>query len=205
MDERKKKDEKEIQGSSFIHQIDQLQFPKRGTQRRTVYIDEKISVVLVAGRHRITAEIVDISPLGLALVIPSSESSAIPMRGDVALKFSRENDHNYEVQATISNLSKMFLRDVQYVRVGLQYKLQTYPSIEGFMEATGGNSVSCRSFVRPQISAKDPFFYNEIILFQTVSFTPEGVILVASARCKTILPNQILDLDFSSISLNLDL
>ena len=132
---------------------------------------EKISVVLVAGRHRITAEIVDISPLGLALVIPSSESSAIPMRGDVALKFSRENDHNYEVQATISNLSKMFLRDVQYVRVGLQYKLQTYPSIEGFMEATGGNSVSCRSFVRPQISAKDPFFYNEIILFQTVSFT----------------------------------
>ena len=114
--------------SSFIKQIDQLKFPKRGTRRRSVYVDEQIKVELDLGAARVLGRVIDISPLGLSVVVTTEESSPLPLKGEVEIVFSSGGDSEYRVEAIISNLSKLFIRGIEYVRVGLEFKIKILTS-----------------------------------------------------------------------------
>lgn len=168
----------------------------RGERRRALYIGERVVCCIKKKQTTYNFEVVDISPQGLALVQGRNQQPVPEFTVDeiVDLEFTK-NHKDWRVQGRIANLGFMNVQGEKKQRYGIQFTLDVWKSYTEFTKALGKELILCKSYIRPQISAEDPFFFKEMILFQCNGFTAEGIDLVASSRWKSILPNQYLELD----------
>lgn len=180
-----------------IDQIEQLQLPKRMEKRRRVYLGEQILCWISFDSLEAQVDVIDLSSRGVALVETREKVKFPPVVGQkIELVFDRGSADSFKIDGAISNIAKVSIRGNQYERIGIQFQLTPCKSFADFNHFVGEKVVACNSFIRPQASYKDPFFYNETVLFQVNGFTATGADLLVSARCKTLLPKQPLDLDF---------
>ncbi len=166
----------------------------RGERRRALYLGEKVTCVITHNRKEFTAEVVDISPQGLAFISNQKDSSFQFCKGDeLKLSFIKLNPP-WDLKATVANISTMKIQKQTRQRIGVQFELAVFDGYNQFTHAIGTDLIPCKTYIRPQISCADPFFYKEIILFQCNGFTAKGIDLVCSSRWKSILPGQNMDL-----------
>lgn len=179
-----------------IDDIENLLLPKRGGRRRSVYIGEKLYCRLTADNVDELVEIVDLSSGGLALVETSSSAELPLVAGQsINLKFNQGLECPFEVKGTVSNLSDVSFSGTSYKRIGIRFDMKICKSEKDFLDQIPDRLFVCHGLIRPQAFCKDPFFYNEIVLFQVNGFSSGGCDLIVSARCKTILPSQPIEID----------
>ncbi|NRA67853.1 MAG: PilZ domain-containing protein [Pseudobacteriovorax sp.] len=167
----------------------------RGERRRALYVGERVVCSILHEGENYHFEVVDISPQGLALVATRSKQ-ALPFKklDQVTLDFHKKSP-SWQVPGKIANMGTTTTQGQKRIRLGIQFDLHSWTTYGQFSDALGSELITCKSYIRPQISAKDPFFFKEIILFQCNGFTAEGIDLVASSRWKSILPGQIIELE----------
>ena len=183
--------------SKSIDQIEQLQLPKRMEKRRRVYLGEQILCWISFDSLEAQVDVIDLSSRGIALVETREKVKFPPVVGQkIELVFDRGTEEGFKIDGSISNIAKVSIRGKEYERFGIQFNITPCKNIEGFNQHIGDTVFSCSSHIRPQACYQDPFFYNEMVLFQVNGFSATGADLLVSARCKTLLPKQPLDLDF---------
>ncbi|MFK7826927.1 MAG: hypothetical protein AB8G05_22480 [Oligoflexales bacterium] len=188
--------QQEESGNS-IDQIEQLQLPKRMEKRRRIYLGEQILCWIGFDALEAKVDVIDISTRGIALVETREKVKFPPVVGQkIVLSFGRGLEEGFKINGAISNIAKVSIRGVQYDRIGIQFQIKPCNSLAEFNRFIGEKLFACQSYIRPQACYQDPFFYNEMVLFQVNSFSATGADLLVSARCKTLLPKQPLELDF---------
>ena len=166
-------------------------------KRRRVYLGEQILCWISFDSLEAQVDVIDLSSRGIALVETREKVKFPPVVGQkVVLTFARGSDEGFTINGSISNIAKVSIRGKEYERFGIQFQIQPCKSLEEFHKLIGERIFSCNSYIRPQACYRDPFFYNEMVLFQVNGFSATGVDLLVSARCKTLLPKQPLELDF---------
>lgn len=166
----------------------------RGERRRALYLGEKVRCTAINGLEQFSVEIVDISPKGLGFIDSSNKpESPFKINDEIHLVFSQASSP-WELKATVSNVTSMSIQKQLHRRVGVRFHLAVADSYSEFSQAIGQGVISCKTYVRPQVSCRDPFFYKETILFQCNGFAANGIDLVCSSRWKSILPGQHLQL-----------
>lgn len=171
----------------------------RGDSRRSLYLGERFHCRIEwPGVKPLPVELVDISPKGLALLCTQATTERALKDGwqqkNVRLHFNRQS-FKFSVDGKIVNRSTMTIRGQKYQRYGVQFEHQICQTYEQFDQALEQNLVLCKSYVRPQATCWDPFFFQEAIYFHVHGFTPEGMDVVVSSRWKSILPQQPLELE----------
>ncbi len=178
-----------------IEQISNLNLPSRQEIRRPVYVGEKLTCHLESPSLQGKADIVDLSALGAAVIFPAEHAHLMPkLKDKVSLLFTRKDVKPFKIQAEIRNISEIAYRKSKFIRLGMQYVLKIFKSAETFHAAIGKKLMSCHPFIRPQVTYRDPFFFNERIICHVNAFTHEGIELLCPARSKTMFPNQSIEL-----------
>lgn len=182
---------------SDISQIEALKLPKRADKRRRIYLGENITCVLISRQFKMPVDVIDISFKGLAVVDAQIKRQIdIPTGAPVELAFGHDDKKNsFSIKGFISNISITSFSDKKYLRLGIKFDLKKFDSVEDYTSALPSTYYTCKGFIRPQASCHDPFFYNEIVLFQVNGFTIHGIDFSVSARCKSMLPGQKLAVD----------
>ena len=97
---------------------------KRAEKRRVVHTSEGIycHIVNVEREHRV--QIVDISPLGLGIVIPLAERLPVKVGDRVSIRFMKQNPPSFTVPVIIRNLREIEFGDITYHRLGVEFELE---------------------------------------------------------------------------------
>ena len=174
--------------------LEQSERENRDECRRSLYLGERVHGTVTKGRQEYKVEIVDISPLGLAF-IGSRKHLELPFQvGDkIKLEFSKKLP-NCTITAEIANRGEMWIQKSRRQRFGVKFEINNWERYADFSKALPHKLISCKTYIRPQITCQDPFFFKEMVLFQCNGFTANGIDLVCSSRWKTILPGQVMDL-----------
>ena len=180
---------------SQVQQIDELKLPKRSFNRRSIYMGENVFCWLKTNEGTVRTEVIDLSSRGTAVI--KQKKPVINLRKGmvVTAEFNHNNPMRFEVKGKITNITNVRYGGKDHQRIGIHFAMHTCADIEEFAANIKLPTFPAKSYIRPQVSCVDPFFFNEVILFQLLSFTKEGMVLVVSARNKTILPHQPLELE----------
>ena len=183
---------KKPSGSGGIRQIEGLQLPKRSEKRRAVYLGEHIRCTLIGSNWKTQVDVVDLSHRGTAVVDVKAAKALASRAGEkVQLVFRSGQKGSYTVKGEIVNQVPVRLGDKSYARFGVRFHHQNLASIDAYRAELPKSYTPCKGYVRPQAYARDPFFYDEVILFQVNGFTNDGIELIVSARCKSLIPGQV--------------
>ncbi len=176
-----------------IDQIENLNLPKRIERRRTIYVGEEIRAKIETKTHKLNMWVVDMSFRGVALVDSITTKTKSIKTGD-SVKIDMDQ---FSMEGFITHITYVHFSEIPYLRFGVKFQMEIFDSIPSFHEKITPQPFPCKGVIKPQAYCLDPFFFNETILFGIHSFTPKGVELEVSARCKSILPGQKLDLVIS--------
>ncbi len=179
---------------SFIDQIDSLQLPKRLESRRQIYVGEKIRCAIRYQQIKKSAEIIDMSSKGIAVIFPEDDTG-MPEITDIPLSIDFTlGEQSFSVPAILGNLSMIEVQERSYRRYGLIFKLQSFKDKEAFKETLGTSYIAMKGAIKPVAWCQDPFFFNEVIIFDILGVTNSGLELSYSARCKSLFPNRPIQL-----------
>ncbi|SMF62392.1 PilZ domain-containing protein [Pseudobacteriovorax antillogorgiicola] len=167
----------------------------RVEKRRSLYLGERVLCDVRYRGQAYKTEVVDISTHGVALIsISKDKPLELPVGAELKMEFRRRTPI-CTVEGTVANTGYLTVQGKKKARVGVQFKLKHYERMSDFTAALGEKLFLCKTYIRPQISCYDTFFYKEVILFQVNGFTSQGIDVVTSARWKSILPGQSLKLN----------
>lgn len=173
---------------------DAVEPENRRMSRRPIYLGEDVRCELDCGNQILKCLVVDLSTSGLAAVLDQKYPVHLKLGSQVKVSLKRVNEIGV-VEGTITNLSQMIIRNQPQTRIGLKFHLCDHPRMDEFTKSISEALVFCKTYIRPQVSYMDPFFFNERIMFQVNGFTSNGIDLVSSSRWKSILPGQMLNLE----------
>ena len=197
MSEKNRKNSGEKGNTNSIDQIDKLQLPKRKDRRRNIYLGEQVLCCLHFDELETHVNIIDLSSRGLAVVETQKKGSLPCVEGqEVFLEFKKGTNHPFRVKGIVGSVTQVTFNRIPYERIGIAFSIRACKNVDEYLNAVPDTIVPCRSVVRPQASCLDPFFFDELVLFQVNGFSPHGVDLLVSARCKTVLPHQPIAIDF---------
>lgn len=179
-----------------IAQIQGLGLPERGFERRTVYVGENIFAWLKGPTGaQIKVPVIDISIHGMAVLLKKKVAEQFAKGDQIQVGFARSSLKGYQLEAELANSSELKIHSEPQVRVGLRFKANVLDDLEDFSAALADREIPLRSYIRPQVSSEDPFFYNETTLYQVVSITSRGMVLVVVNEGQTLLPGQPMGLE----------
>lgn len=193
-EEHKESEEAESRRHS-IDSIESLQLPRRKGRRRGLLPGEKIYCHIRSGEgEEISAEVSDLSSGGIA-VLKKADGPVMLSGQPVSLTFAKGEDDEFQIPGFISDVSELAFPEEERRRVGIRFSMKLCHSEEDYHTVVGERIFPFHGQIRPQASCKDPFFFQEIILFDVSGCSANGLDLIVSARCKTLLPGQVLELD----------
>ncbi|MFW7380420.1 MAG: PilZ domain-containing protein [Oligoflexus sp.] len=176
-------------------ELEGLDTDLREDRRRSIYLGENItcSISIKGMSHKV--EIIDISPYGLAFVNRSFRVE-LPLKvGDqLELNFEKK-EGSFSVFANITSSGLISIQNKKRQRFGVKFELQNWSTYEAFDQGLAKPLFLAKTYIRPQLTCKDSFFFNELVLFQVNGFTADGIDVVTSSRWKSIIPGQILQMD----------
>lgn len=165
----------------------------RADRRRSLLRGESLWCVVEGDDFTEKVRVVDLSLRGLAFEYHSEKRPSQWLVGqEVSLHFARKSA-SFVSKGRIAHSRYSDL--TQICTCGVQFDVTEFGTVSSFTQSLGESYIPCSSFVRPQASCRDSFLFRETQLFQVNGFTHLGLDLVVSARLKSILPGQTLDLD----------
>ena len=179
-----------------VSQIEKLKLPKRSQRRRMVYLGEQVKCCIKASSKEVYVDIIDITSRGISVVEKSvGELSFCVVGQKIKIIFEKDTEMSFQVEGIIANLTNMIIRETKYERLGVQFILRHCESEQEFFSATSQRIFQCHKEIRPQAFYNDPFFFNEVVIFQVNGFSSSGIDLTVSERCKSLLPLQPIKLE----------
>lgn len=184
--------------SEFSISLDLDTTPARQEERSSVYMGGKLQCLVEAPNLQGKADIVDLSILGLAIIIPieSTGGRPHPKSADrLTLKFEEQKDlRAFQFDAEIRNVEEVTYQKYKFLRLGLKHLVNAYKDQGSFYSATRRAMVPCHPYIRPQVTYRDPFNFQERVICYVNAFSYDGMEVIWPARAKTIFPNQVIDL-----------
>lgn len=169
---------------------------RRHEIRRPIYLGEQISCAITNQLITLKADLYDLSQRGFAFVLRDDRSHPVFKEGErIVAMFERAGETGFSVAGTIRNRKSIRTHRGLFQRYGVQTHVQVYGTYQKYSLDLPGKFHHCRTYVRPQVACRDPFFFDETLLFQVNGFSPAGIDLIVSSRCKSMLPNLPISFD----------
>lgn len=170
---------------------------ERNLIRRRLVLGEQILCWIKRGDKKAPFEIHDISLGGIGGVVRTRWKGLGTLEaGDqIKLIFVKANTFRFEMDASIIHYKLEISTQFNGAKIGLKLSRKFCRSSSEFANELGEKLKFCKTYIRPQISSEDPYFFLEHLYFQVNAFSPNGVVLVSSLRNNTLLPGQSLDVD----------
>ncbi|WP_186645825.1 hypothetical protein [Fluviispira vulneris] len=167
---------------------------RRRETRRTVHLGEGIKVHLKDDSeiYSIKGEATDFSPWGINVLIVDQKLSTYPKKDDIVrIHYTIQDKLNTFVKGKVTNVVNLSLDENPYVRFGIEFIIEKNKVTEANAQL---KKYEVPDIFAPHAWCNDPFFFQERILFKVTSFYANGMLLVTSARNKTLIPNLPLSL-----------
>ncbi|WGL59163.1 GNAT family N-acyltransferase [Pigmentibacter sp. JX0631] len=168
----------------------------RRDARRCVYLGEGIKVYIkdLDEVRSIQGEITDISPWGCNIYIADQKLASYPKKGDtIKLYYNTREKKTFTCKGRVIYVISKVIDDIKYLRYGIEiineYILNP--------EVANIKYYEIPDIFTPHCWCGDAFFFQEKIIFKVKSLHSNGMILITSARNKTLLPNLDLQLKVS--------
>jgi len=186
---------KQKKSSRHITSLDSLGLSNRRESRHPFYQGETEPVTLKGQATQAVGHIFDLSPLGVALLVETSE---FHLHESVQIFFHPLSELPFSLSGKIVHKTPMTSQGKIYLRYGIQFSLERVHTNEVFLSLIQENGYPCHgeSF-RPSGEGITPFSFSERLFFSVYHIYAKGVILSISDRCKWILPHMRLALSFS--------
>jgi len=173
---------------------------RRREARRSVYLGEGFHASVSLGDKPVRANVVDMSPSGLGLLIVRPAFGEPPSLGEsVRIDFKDRCGHDFSAQGTVCNVRDMALRKQAFIRIGVQFDepapgsqvpigVPADAAARGPTGATRSDMFPCDENMLPAGFFDDPFFFQERIHFSVVAFSPTGLAFRTAFENKSLLP-----------------
>lgn len=164
----------------------------RQDSRRSVYIGEGIKVVIKDEdeKRSIHGEITDISPWGSNIYIVDQKLSTYPKKGDtVKIYYNTKDKKNSLCRGRVVYILENIVEEIKYLKYGIEFINE--------VSQTNIKNYEIPDIFSPHCCCDDPFFFQEKLIFKIKSINSKGMILITSARNKTLIPNIELQLKVS--------
>ncbi|WP_397601121.1 N-acyl amino acid synthase FeeM domain-containing protein [Silvanigrella sp.] len=165
----------------------------RRDTRRSVFIGEGIKIYIKDEdeARSIHGEITDISPWGSNIYIIDQKLSTYPKKGDtVKIYYETRNKKNSFCRGRVVCILENTIEEIKYLRYGIEFINDNNPKSDI-------KNYEIPDIFSPHCWCEDPFFFHEKLIFKIKSIHSTGMILMTSARNKTLIPNLELQLKVS--------
>ncbi|KAB8039618.1 hypothetical protein GCL60_04995 [Silvanigrella paludirubra] len=165
----------------------------RRDTRRSVFIGEGIKIYIKDEdeARSIHGEITDISPWGSNIYIIDQKLSTYPKKGDtVKIYYETRNKKNSFCRGRVVYILENTIEEIKYLRYGIEF-------INDNNLKSDIKNYEIPDIFSPHCWCEDPFFFHEKLIFKIKSIHSTGMILMTSARNKTLIPNLELQLKVS--------
>ncbi|MBX9836872.1 MAG: PilZ domain-containing protein [Silvanigrellaceae bacterium] len=165
----------------------------RRDTRRSVFIGEGIKIYIKDEdeARSIHGEITDISPWGSNIYIIDQKLSTYPKKGDtVKIYYETRNKKNSFCRGRVVYILENTIEEIKYLRYGIEFINDNNPKSDI-------KNYEIPDIFSPHCWCEDPFFFHEKLIFKIKSIHSTGMILMTSARNKTLIPNLELQLKVS--------
>lgn len=169
---------------------------KRKDTRRSVYLGEGIKVYIkdideVRSYH---GEITDISPWGSNIFIADQKLASYPRKGDtIKIFYNTRDKKTFNCKGRVAYVISKVIDDIKYLRYGIEF-INEYAQNPETQNIT---YYEIPDIFTPHCWCKDSFFFQEKLIFKIKSLHSNGMVLLTSARNKTLLPNLEMELKVS--------
>ena len=162
----------------------------RNLIRRELEIGERVRSWLVYGNSRVRVKLIDISLGGLgAVTIDTSREIKFQVSDVIQVLFIR-GEERYSISGEVVHVKQSSYHGKDSHQVGIQLKRDFVKDLATYQKRVGRPIVQCKTYIRPQISCDDPFYFLEHLYFQINGFSASGIDVVSSIRNNSLLPGQ---------------
>ncbi len=168
----------------------------RRDTRRCVYLGEGIKVYIkdMDEVRSIHGEITDISPWGCNIYIADQKLASYPKKSDtIKVYYNTKDKKTFTCKGRVVYVVSKVIDDIKYLRYGIEF-INEYALKP---EVANIKYYDIPDIFSPHCWCEDPFFFQEKLIFKIKSLHSNGMVLMTSARNKTLLPNLELQLKVS--------
>ena len=165
----------------------------RRDTRRSVFIGEGIKIYIKDEdeNRSIPGEITDISPWGSNIYIVNQKLSTYPKKGEIIKIYYVTKDKKTSFcRGRVAYILENETEEIKYLRYGIEFINET-------IDDNKSKNYEIPDIFSPHCWCNDPFFFQEKLIFKIKSIHAKGMILITSARNKTLIPNLDLQLKVS--------
>lgn len=168
---------------------------QRKEARRNIYLGERIMCDVMVKQGQISAELIDISPTGLAFVPDPKVKKKIFQIDERVMITLKKKSISFSIEALIKHIAITSIGGMQRRKIGVQFNLTKSETSEEFYRNIKQQVFFSSGYIRPQVSCRHPFFFKEPLYFQINGFFARGLELIISAHYRSLFPNLPLELD----------
>ena len=160
---------------------------KRDT-KRSVYLGEGIKVNLkdLDEKKSIHGEITSLSPWEVNLYTLVQKQVIYPSKGEsVKIFYTTEQKKTCYSVGRIIHVSEENINELKYKKIEIEFLYE----VTDDEVAKKNKTYQIPETFAPHCWSEDPFFFQEKLIFKVKAIYSDGMILVTSARNKTLFPN----------------
>ena len=164
---------------------------RRELDRRMVYLGEGLTLDVVTKTARLAAEVVDLTPEGLGIVI--HDHQRVPDAGqDVTLEHTGRATAGIKHLAEIRSVSEMLIRGSSFPRLGVAFSAPPSPGAGG-IEQRRSTRYQCSERLPVLATARCALFFREWLHFRVIEISAGGMSVKTSIGNKGLLSGLCLD------------
>ncbi len=175
---------------------------KRQGTRQDVYLEDGILAKLKVGGKEYSAQVYDLNPQGVGILLPQSSEASNLKAGDTAmLRVDSGSRESIGALVTIVNQQGVRLRDQDYQKLGCSF--QESRSFRADQEAYSPDGYfPLPPDFQPFATTTSPFTFRNELSFRVAAIDAQGMILSTSKRNRELVPGLGLDFLIQLVHLN---